>query len=113
MLAVFVVGLVVVLLASVSLDDDGRRGILIGAGLGLLNLAVGYPVMRWALRRGMKTALTALSSGFIARLVLVAGLIVYFQRTGEADPTAFAITFLVFFFVYLGLELLLVERKPD
>jgi hypothetical protein len=34
-----------------------------------------------------------------------------FRRTDSIDPAAFALTFLVFFFVYLGLEMLLVERS--
>jgi len=109
----FVVVLVVVLVASVELDEDGARGAVIGAGLGLVNLGLGGLVMRRALRRGMKQALTTLAAGMIARLVVVAGLMVLFQRTGVVDPAAFALTFLVFFFVYLGLEVLLVERSLD
>jgi hypothetical protein len=107
----FVVVLLVVLVASVELDRKGVRGTLIGAGLGLLNLAVGYLVMRRALRQGMKQALMTVAGGMIARLLVVAVLMVLFQRTGMADAVAFALTFLVFFFVYLGLEVLLVERS--
>jgi hypothetical protein len=107
----FVVLLVVVLLASVELDKEGVRGALIGTGLGLLNLAVGYLVMRRALRQDTKQALMTIVGGMIARLLVLAGLMVLFQRTGAADPAAFAVTFLVFFFVYLGIEVLLVERS--
>jgi hypothetical protein len=113
MAGVFVVLLVVVLVATVELDHEGVRGIVIGAGLGLLNLVLGYLVMRRALRQGMKAALMTVAGGMIARLLVVAGLMVLFQRTGTADPAAFALTFLVFFFVYLGLEVLLVEQSLD
>jgi hypothetical protein len=109
----FVVVLVVVLVASVELDEEGVRGTLVGAGLGLLNLGVGYLVMRRVLRQGMKQALMTVAGGMVARLLVVAGLMILFQRTGAADPAAFALTFLVFFFVYLGLEVLLVERSLD
>jgi hypothetical protein len=109
----FVVVLVVVLIASAELDKEGVRGTLVGAGLGLLNLAVGYLVMRRAFRQGIKKALMTVVGGMITRLVVVAGLMILFQRTGAADPAAFALTFLVFFFVYLGLEVLLVERWLD
>jgi hypothetical protein len=108
-----VVVLVVVLIASVELDKEGVRGTLVGAGLGLLNLGVGYLFMRRALRQGMKQALMTVAGGMIARLLVVAGLMILFQRTGAADPAAFALTFLVFFFVYLGLEVFLVERSLD
>ncbi|MEW6473778.1 MAG: hypothetical protein AB1679_16120 [Actinomycetota bacterium] len=99
--------------AAVDLDQASVRGVVIGAGLGLLNLAVGYLVMRWALRQGMRRALGAVVGGLITRLVILAGLIILFQRTGAVDPTSFAFTFFVFFLVYLGLEVLLVQRSPD
>jgi hypothetical protein len=98
-------------LAFVELDGEGVRGALIGAGLGLVNLAVGYVVTRRALRQGMKSAMTMLAGGFIVRLIMVVGLMLLFRRTGSVDPAAFALTFLVFFFVYVGLEMILVERS--
>jgi hypothetical protein len=61
----------------------------------------------------MKSAMTMIAAGFAARLFVLAGLMVLFQRTGVADPAAFALTFLVFFFVYLDVEVLLVERSID
>jgi hypothetical protein len=111
--AAFVVLLLVVLIASVELNEESVRGVLVGAGLGLLNLGLGYPIMRRALRQGTKQALMTVAGGMIARLVLVAGLMILFQQTGTADPAAFALTFLAFFFVYLGVEVLLVERSLD
>ncbi len=110
---VAVVVLMIVVFASVERDKEGVLGGAIGTGVGLLNLVVGYVVMRWALRRDMKTALRTLVGGFAARLVVVAGLMVVFQRTGAADPGAFGLTFLVFFFVHLGVEVFLVERSID
>ena len=72
----------------VDLDGPGLAGVGIGAGLGLLNLAV----------------------GFFGRLVLVVGLLFAFHRTDAVDGVAFALVFMLFFFVYLGLEVVLVER---
>lgn len=117
-LGLAMVGGLILLLAVASAvfikaDREGLRGTAVGAGLGLLNLAVGYLVTRRALRRGMKSAMTVLLSGFFVRLLVVVGLMVVFQRTKAADPTAFALTFLVFFFVYLGIEVVLVERSLD
>jgi hypothetical protein len=113
MAGAFIALLVVASAALIELDREGVRGTLIGAGLGVVNLAVGYLVTRRTLRRGMKSAMATLAGGFLARLLVVVGLMVFFQRTGAADPAAFALTFLVFFFVYLGLEVLLVERSLD
>jgi len=107
----FIVFLVVVSLAFIKTDEGGLRGTAIGAGLGILNLAVGWLVTRRALRRGMKSAMATLAGGFLARLLVVIGLMVVFHRTRAADPVAFALTFLVFFFVYLGIEVILVERS--
>lgn len=113
MVGAFIALLVVVSATFVDLDGDGVRGTVIGAALGLLNLTVGYLVTRRTLRRGMKSAMATFVGGFLARLIVLSGLMVLFQRTGAADPAAFALTFLVFFFVYLGVEVLVVERSLD
>ena len=107
----FIALLVVTALAFVKPDGDGARGAAIGAGLGMVNLTLGYLVTRRSLRQGMKSAVATLAGGFIARLFVVVAMILLFRRTGSVDPAAFALTFLVFFFLYLGVELLLVERS--
>jgi hypothetical protein len=111
MVGAFIGLLVVAALAFVEPDGDGARGAAIGAGLGLVNLGVGYLVTRRSLRRGMKSAMATLAGGFLARLFVVASLMLLFRRTDSIDPAAFALTFMVFFFAYLGLEMLLVERS--
>ena len=111
MIGAFMALLVLAALAFVEPDGDGARGALIGAGLGLVNLAVGYAVTRRSLRQGMKSAMATLAGGFIARLFVVVALMLLFRRTGSVDPAAFALTFLVFFFAYLGVEMILVERS--
>ena len=103
--------LVLAALMLVKPDGDGARGAAIGAGLGLVNLALGSLVTRRSLRHGMKSAMATLAGGFIARLFVVVAMILVFRRTGSVDPAAFALTFLVFFFAYLGVEMILVERS--
>jgi len=107
----FIALLVVTALAFVKPDGDGARGASVGAGLGIINLTLGYLVTRRSLRQGMKSAVATLAGGFMARLFVVVAMILLFRRTGSVDPAAFALTFLVFFFLYLGVELLLVERS--
>jgi threonine/homoserine/homoserine lactone efflux protein len=111
MIGGFIALLVLAALAFVEPDGDGARGALIGAVLGLVNLAVGYLVTRRSLRHGMKSAMATLAGGFIARLFVVVTLMLLFRRTGSVDPAAFALTFLVFFFAYLGVEMILVDRS--
>ena len=103
--------LVVAALAVIEFDGDGARGAAVGTALGLLNLGVGYFVTKRSLRTGMKSAMATLAGGFLARLFVVAGLMLLFRRTESIDPAAFALTFMVFFFAYLGLEMILVERS--
>ncbi len=111
MVGAFIGLLVMATLAFVEPDGDGARGAAVGGGLGLVNLGVGYLVTRRALRRGMKSAMATLAGGFLARLFVVVGLMLLFRRTDSIDPAAFALTFLIFFFAYLGLEMILVERS--
>lgn len=109
----FVGLLAVVSVTFVDFDREGVRGAAIGSGLGLLNLVVGYLLIRRALRRSGKSGLATQVGGFIARLIVLVGLMILLRRTGTADPAAFALTFLVFFFVYLGVEVFVVERSLD
>jgi len=111
MIGAFVTLLLVTAVSIVKFDGDGLRGVLIGAGLGLLNLALGSLATRRALRTRMQSAISTVAGGFLIRLVVVAVMIVAFQRSRAVDPTAFALTFLIFFFVYLGVELLMIERS--
>jgi predicted Na+-dependent transporter len=112
----FIALLVLAALAFVEPNGDGARGALIGAVLGLVNLGVGYAVTRRSLRHGMKSAMATLAGGFLARLFVVVALMLLFRRTDSVDPAAFALTFLVFFFAYLGVEMILVDHSltaPD
>ena len=111
MIGGFVALLAVAAASVVKFDGDGLRGVLIGAGLGLLNLGLGSLATRRALRKKMQAAIGTVAGGFVIRLVVLAVMIVAFQRSKAVDPTAFALTFLVFFFVYLGVELLMIERS--
>jgi predicted Na+-dependent transporter len=110
MIGGFIALLVLAALAFVEPDGAGARGALIGAALGLLNLGVGYAVTRRSLRHGMQSAMATLAGGFIARLFVVVALMLVFRRTDSVDPAAFALAFLVFFFAYLGVEMILVDR---
>jgi hypothetical protein len=111
MVGAFIGLLTLAALVFVEPNGDGARGAAFGAGLGLINLAVGYLVTRRSLRYGMKSAMATLAGGFLARLFVVSALMLLFRRTGSVDPAAFALTFMVFFFVYLGVEMILVERS--
>jgi F0F1-type ATP synthase assembly protein I len=111
MLGVMLSLLVIAAVAFVRFDGDGARGAVVGAALGLVNLILGYRATRRTLQRGMTSAMATLATGAVTRLLVVAGLVIFFQRTGAADPAAFALTFMAFFFVYLVVEVLMVERS--
>ena len=111
MIGMFVALLLVTTVSIVKFDGEGLRGVVIGAGLGVLNLALGSLATRRALRTKMQSAISTVAGGFIIRLVVLVVMIVAFRRSRAVDPTAFALTFLIFFFVYLGVELLMIERS--
>ena len=111
MIGMFVALLLVTAVSIVKFDGEGLRGVVIGAGLGVLNLALGSLATRRALRTKMQSAISTVAGGFIIRLVVLVVMIVAFRRSRAVDPTAFALTFLIFFFVYLGVELLMIERS--
>lgn len=109
-----VAGMVLLLAAAsvlfIDFDRAGRNGALAGAGLGIANLAIGYWLARRSLRRGMKSAMATLLGGFFVRLVVVVALVLAFHKTEAISEVAFALVFMVFFFVYVAVEVVLVDR---
>lgn len=107
----FVLLILVAMLYVVEFDGAGIVGAVIGAVVGLLNLAVGYVLADRALKRGMNSALTMLMGGFLARLVILVALVFIFHKTEAVNEVAFALSFMVFFFLYVGVEIMLVSRS--
>ena len=103
--------LAVAMVAFVTFDSAGIVGLAVGAGIGLLNLAVGTWFTRRALGRGMKDAMAVMMGGFLVRLLLVVSLLMLFNKVDAVNEVAFALSFMVFFFVYLALEIALVDRS--
>ena len=94
----------------VRFDRAGVLGIAIGAGLGLANLAISYKLTVRSLAKGMNSMMGVLMGGFFARLVLLVGLMLIFQGTPAISAASFALTFMIFFFANLVLEILLVSK---
>jgi len=94
----------------VNLDGPGLAGAGAGVGLGLVNLGVGSRLTARALRQGMRSAMGLVLGGMIVRLVVLCGLVLLFHFVEGVDEVAFALSFMVLFFVYVGVEVLLVER---
>ncbi len=102
--------ILVTMLYVVEFDRAGIVGALIGALAGLLNLAVSYVLAERALKRSMSAAFAVLLGGFFARLLLLVALVFLFHKTEGVNEIAFALTFIIFFFLYVGVEIVLVSR---
>ena len=94
----------------VDLDSAGLLGAGIGAALGLLNLAVGYRMTSRAVTLGLNPALRILVGGFFVRLVVLAGLLLWFHSIPSIDEVAFAVVFMLFCFVLVAIEIVIVEK---
>lgn len=93
-----------------GIDGPSLAGLGIGAGLGFVNLAGGGLLLFWALRRRPKSALTVSLGGFFVRLGLLLGLTYYFWNVESVDAVTFAISFVIFFFLFLVVEIGIVSR---
>lgn len=94
----------------IELDAAGLLGAGIGAALGLLNLAVGYRMTTRAVGLGLNPALRIMLGGFFLRLILLVGLMLLFRSVPSVDEVAFALVFVVFFFLLVAVEIVVVER---
>jgi hypothetical protein len=94
-----------------GLDPAATRGLLVGLGLGIVNVVAGGWATARALRRSVAGAVRLMLVGFFVRMVALGGLVLWFQRGDWADATAFALSFLVFFLLFLVFEMRLVMRS--
>lgn len=113
--ALLLVGPFIVLVACTSLffvsfNGAAARGIAVGAALGIVNIVVSLLIAQRSLRKGMQSIMTTIVGGFGIRLVMLVGLFLAFKQSSVIDAPAFALTFVVFFFVYAAAEILMVER---
>lgn len=106
----FVVLVAVASAVVIDFDVAAVRGIAIGAALGVVNLVAGLAVTRRSLQYGVKALTATLALGFGARLIVLVSLFLLFQQTTAVDAAAFGLTFIVFFFVYLAVEMVMIEQ---
>lgn len=99
------------LVFAVEFDGPGLVGIGLGALVGTLNLVIGLWLTSRALRAGGKSVLRTVMGGFFARFVTLAVLIVVFHSMESVNEIGFGITFMIFFMVFMGLEVRLVEKS--
>ena len=93
-----------------GLEGPALAGLGIGAGLGAVNLALGGGLLWWTLKRRPKAALIVSLVGFFARLGILLGLTYWFWSVPEVDAITFAVSFVVFFFLFLVVEIGIVSR---
>lgn len=94
----------------ISFDSAAARGVAIGAGLGVANIAAGLFLTKRSLLKGLRSATATAMGGFGVRLVLLVALFLVFKQTTTIDAAAFGLTFVTFFFVYLAAEIFMIEQ---
>jgi hypothetical protein len=102
-LVVSFVGLEALVLGYRGLNPASFTGVEIGAVIGLLSLVLEIHVVERAMRTAKGDVAGATFQTFAMRLALVAPLTFVFMRKGSSvDGTAFAVSYLVTFFLYLA-----------
>jgi hypothetical protein len=109
-MGLFTVAALVAVVVYRGLDGAVLVGLGLGAGLGAVNLAAGGFLLSWTLRRRPKWALAVSLGGFFVRLGLLLGLTYAFWAPEWVDAVTFAIGFVVFFFLFLVVEIGIVGR---
>ena len=85
-------------------------GVAWGAIVGGLNIAVSGWLLARTLRRRPERAILVSVGGFFVRLVVLLGLTFAFWKTDGVDEMSFAVSFVIFFFAFLFVEIALLER---
>lgn len=113
-LALLVVGALILSVRILGWDAAMASGIAAGGGLGVLLMLFGLWTMRKALKETeRKSALGHALGGFFLRMVAVVVGTLLFVYTGWASPVGFALSFMAMVFVYLGVEVYLVQKSLE
>ena len=104
------VALLVAVLALREFAGAAVAGLAVGAGVGGLNLVVGSWLLSWALKNRPKAALKVSLGGFFVRLALLLVLTWVFWTVPGVDAVTFAISFVIFFFLFLVVEIVIIGR---
>lgn len=107
----FIVLVAAMSLFFVSFSSASARGVAVGAALGIVNLIVGLFFTRRSMRHGITSTTATIVGGFGARLVVLVALFLAFRGSSTVDAAAFGLTFVIFFFVYLAAEIVMIERN--
>lgn len=101
-LAAVFVGLESLVLGYRGFNPQSFAGVEVGAAVGLANLVLEIMIVERAMQQPKGDTAAATFQTFAMRLALVAPLTLAFQRAGSGvDATAFAVAYLVTFFMYL------------
>ena len=96
------IALVSAMIWAVEFDQAGIVGTGIGALLGVVNLVLGLRITARAMQRGdSKALMSTITSGFLIRFFVLAIFIVAFHFTEPVNEVAFALTFLIFFMLFM------------
>jgi hypothetical protein len=102
LLAALFVGLEGLVTAWCGARPASFTGVEVGAAIGLASLVLEIQIVERALRSARGDTASATFQTFAMRLAIVAPLTILFQRKGSGiDGSAFAVSYLVTFFVYL------------
>jgi F0F1-type ATP synthase assembly protein I len=89
---------------------SGRQAALFGAALALANTVAAYALVRWSAQRPVNTFMGAVLGGMVGRMALmlaaVLGLVLFF----DLPEVPLAVSLLVYFVLFLVMELRLVHR---
>ena len=91
-------------------SDATLTGALVGVGLGGLSLFVESLSLTWALRQKPTWTLGISLGGFFVRLVLVVVLTLVFDGIESVSAVTFALTYVVSFLAFVGIQVWAVSR---
>lgn len=101
-MALMFLGLEAMVIVWCGLRPASFSGVAIGAMIGLASLALEIQIVERAMRSAKGDTASATFQTFAMRLALVAPITFAFQMKGSGvDASAFAVSYLVTFFVYL------------
>ncbi len=110
LMSALLLGLLVLVVIGRGGSSASLWGVGWGAIVGGVNIALGGWLLAWTLKNRPQKAIQVSVGGFFVRLVALLGLTYAFWKMDGVDEMSFAVSFVIFFFAFLFVEIALLER---
>ncbi len=110
-LKIFIVLVILLVVIYFTLSREMSLAIIISALLAFLLFVASLIYFRWVAHKSIHRVAKSVMLSFVIKLVFLGAALYLINRSGIGNPIVFGVSFIVFFMVFLNIEIFLIYKK--